>query len=117
MYKYIILYIYEVGEGWVAGVDGGQGDEVGWEVSVAWEEGEMNHRVGRSGGGDFTMYVYYSLFHNSLPLSSVKRTVGNYETGVTLCDVIWIRNSLIPYSGRHNINKIKVYQIVKLNMI
>ena len=26
--------IYEVGEGWVAGVDGGEGDEVGWEVSV-----------------------------------------------------------------------------------
>ena len=32
-------YIYEVGEGWVAGVDGGERDEVRWEVSVAWEEG------------------------------------------------------------------------------
>ena len=31
--------IYEVGEGWVAGVGGGEGDEVGWEVNVAWEEG------------------------------------------------------------------------------
>ena len=66
------------------------------------------------------MYVYYSLCHNSIPLSSVKvnlRTVGNHETAVTLYDVIWIRNSLIPYSGRHNINKIKVHQIVKLNMM
>ena len=45
-------YIYEVGEGWVVEVDGGDGDEVGWEVSVAWEEGgEMNHRAeSRSGG-------------------------------------------------------------------
>ena len=33
------MYIYEVGEGWVTEVDGGEGDEVGWEVSVAWEEG------------------------------------------------------------------------------
>ena len=31
-------YIYEVGEEWVAGIDWGEGDEVGWEVSVAWEE-------------------------------------------------------------------------------
>ena len=23
----------------MAGVDGGEGDEVGWEVIVAWEEG------------------------------------------------------------------------------
>ena len=43
-YLYIYtIYIYEVGEGWVAGVD--VGDEVGWEVIVAWEEGEMNHRA------------------------------------------------------------------------
>ena len=32
-------YIYEVGEGWVVGVHGGEGDEVGWEAIVAWEEG------------------------------------------------------------------------------
>ena len=38
-------YIYEVVEGWVAGVEGGEGDEVGWEVIVAWDEGEMNHRA------------------------------------------------------------------------
>ena len=27
-------YIYEIGEGWVAGVHGGEGDEVGWEVNI-----------------------------------------------------------------------------------
>jgi len=31
-------YIYEVVEGWVAGVEGGEGDAVGCEVIVAWEE-------------------------------------------------------------------------------
>ena len=31
-------YIYEDVEGWVAGVEGGEGDAVGCEVIVAWEE-------------------------------------------------------------------------------
>jgi len=31
-------YIYEVVEGWQAGVEGGEGDAVGGEVIVAWEE-------------------------------------------------------------------------------
>ena len=39
------IHIYEVGEAWVAGVDGGKGDEVGWEVSVVWEEGATNHQA------------------------------------------------------------------------
>ena len=30
------VYIHEVGEGWVAGVDRGEGDEVGWE-GRRWE--------------------------------------------------------------------------------
>ena len=38
-------YIYEIGEGLVTGVDWGEGEEVGWEVSVAWEMREMNHRA------------------------------------------------------------------------
>ena len=51
-------YINEVGEGWVAGVDGGEvgeGDEVGWEVSLGWEEegDELSCReVVDQGGGD-----------------------------------------------------------------
>ena len=45
-------YINEVGEGWVAGVDGGEvgeGDEVGWE-----EEGDelSGREVVDQGGGD-----------------------------------------------------------------
>ena len=37
-------YIYKVGDGRVAGVVGGEGDEVGREVIVAVEEGEMKLR-------------------------------------------------------------------------
>ena len=50
--------VYEVGEGWVAGVVGGEGDEVVWEVSVAGEEGETKNSgrelVDRRGGGGTT---------------------------------------------------------------
>ena len=49
--EYHVLFldwdINEVGEGWVAGVDGGEGDEVGWEVSVAREGLEKKRKKKR----------------------------------------------------------------------
>ena len=55
-------YIYVV-EGWVAGVEGGEGDAVGCEVIVAWEEGEMN------------LYIYLSIYlsiYNLYPAQAVQ---------------------------------------------